>query len=252
VATAALGALPDRCTVDGELICPVADGGLSFEALLGRMSRRLGGEPAGLMVFDLLVLDGEDLMGLPFAERRRRLEAVVTEGGRIAITPQSEDPAVARAWLDDCDVQGVEGVVAKRGGDPYRPGHRGWVKVKRRRTVECVVGGFRGGRLMLGLHDEQGLLHHVGETVPLPPRVWAGVESTLAVARGAAFTGRPPGVGRWEGDRYEEWTECLPRAVCEVAYTQLDGGRFRHAVRFVRWRPDREPSSCLRDQLLRP
>ena len=247
VAAAAVATLPPGCLVDGELVSPAPTGGVSFDGLLRRLSHR-GGRPAAVVAFDLLELDAIDVTNRPFAERRRLLVGASASHPLVEVTPQTADLEEARAWLEESDLPGVEGVVAKRAGDPYRPGRRGWVKVKRRRTVDCVVGGFRGGRLLLGLYDRGGLLHHVGETVALSPEAWATAEPVLTLA-GRAFTGRPAGLGRWEASRYDAWTECLPTAVCEVSYTQLEGGRFRHAVRLVRWRPDRDPRTCSRGQL---
>jgi ATP-dependent DNA ligase len=248
VAAAAAAALPAGCAVDGELVSPVAGGGVGFEGLLHRLGHRAG-HPAALVVFDLLSLDATGVIHLPLSERRRLLEGAIVPHPLVEPTAQTADLEEARCWLEDCDLPGLEGVVAKRAGDPYRPGSRGWVKVKRRRTVDCVVGGFRGARLLLGLYDGDGLLHHVGETVTLTPAVWAGATPILG-REGRAFTGRPPGLGRWEASRYDEWTECVGAAVCEVSYTLLEAGRFRHPVRFVRWRPDRDPVSCRREQVL--
>ena len=228
VGAATAAALPAGCVVDGELVSPLAGGGLRFEGLLRRMARR-DATPAALILFDLLAVDGTAVTGRPLVERRRQLETVLAPHALVTLTPQTADPIEARAWLSDCDLPGVEGVVANRATDPYRPGSRGWVKMKRRRTADCVVGGFRSGRLLLGLYDGEGLLHHVGETVTLPPAVWAEALPVVA-STGRAFTGRPPALGRWEASRYDEWTECRPAAVCEVSYTQLEGGRFRHAV----------------------
>jgi ATP-dependent DNA ligase len=246
VAAAVAAALPARCLVDGELVSPLDGAGVSFEGLLRRLAHRAA--PAGLVLFDLLELDGTDLTGQPLMERRRKLQAALGPHPLLELGPQTSDPLEARTWLDECELPGVEGVVAKRATDPYRPRSRGWVKVKRRRTADCVVGGHRGGRLLLGLYDGAGVLHHVGETATLSSPVWATALPVLA-CEGRAFTGRPPGLGRWEASRYDDWTECLPLAVCEVSYTQLEHARFRHQVRFVRWRPDRDPASCTRDQL---
>ena len=208
VAVAIAEAFPCGCVVDGELVSRLAGGGISFEGLL----RRLGGRhdrPATLVPFDLLALDGTEVTHLPLVERRRLLENSVSPHALVELTVQTDDLEEARAWLADSDLPGVEGVVAKRAGDPYRPGARRWVKVKRRRTVDCVVGGFRGGRLLLGLYDGAGLLHHVGETVTLPPAVWAAALPVLAT-EGSAFTGRPPGLGRWEASRYTSGRSACP------------------------------------------
>lgn len=158
------------------------------------------------------------------------------------------DDAMA-AWLHTSTL-GIEGIVAKRGAGPYLSGKRCWVKVKRRQTLDAVVGGCRAGnRLLLGLYDDNGLLHHVGETVPLRGSEARTVMAYLRSGPRSVWTGRPPGVGQWEQDRYEEWIDCRPQLVVEVSYSQTDHHRFRHPVRLVRLRQDREPESCRVEQL---
>jgi ATP-dependent DNA ligase len=152
--------------------------------------------------------------------------------------------------VDGCGIPGIEGAVAKRGDDPYRPGVRGWFKVKLRRSAEVVVGGHRHGRLLLGLYGRDGRLHHVGETVPLDASQRALLSHLVAVEKGRGFTGRPPGIGRWEQDRYDDWVECVPVFVVEVSFTLVDAVRFRHAVRLVGVREDKGVAECTEDQLL--
>jgi ATP-dependent DNA ligase len=139
--------------------------------------------------------------------------------------------------------------VAKRIDSTYRSGRRGWIKVKRWRSADVVVGGLRGDRFLLGLYDG-GVLHHVGETTVLAPGlISAIIAMTTWDNEVRAFTGRPPGVGRWQGDRYDEWIECDPSVVVEVSYTQLEGARFRHPVRLLRLRHDKDVTACGFDQL---
>jgi ATP-dependent DNA ligase len=253
VAAAAADALPDGCVVDGELVAPV-EGGVLFDGLLRRLSG--GGSaastPAALIAFDLLQVGGDDVMARPLSERRRALEALLPASGRMVVNLQTPDVHEAQAWLDGGALTGVEGVVAKRTSGRYQPGQRGCVKVKRHRTAEVVVGGFRGTRVLLGLYDAEGRLHHVGETVSLGLGELARMATGLSrVQTGETFTGRPPGVGRHQHDRLDGWVEVRPEVVVEVSYTLLDQGgrRFRHAVRLLRLRPDREPASCTKEQL---
>jgi ATP-dependent DNA ligase len=240
-------ALPSQCVVDGEIVSP-AGAGVSFSGLQARMAgdRR---QRVAFIAFDILALAGVDLRSRPLVERRAILEKTVVESRAVAVIPQTADAAVASRWVEGSGVPGVEGAVAKRGDAPYRPGTRGWLKVKMRRSVAVVVGGHRHGRLLLGLYGPDGRLHYVGQTVALEPPHRELLTRLVPVERGRAFTGRPPGKGRWPHDRYEEWVECEPAVVVEVAYTLVDGTTFRHAVRLLRVREDKEPAECTLDQL---
>ena len=265
-----LRALPTRSFVlDGEIVIPV-DGHLSFDDLLQRIHpaasriERLSRErPAVLIVFDLLVdAAGKALAERPLHERRRRLEAFAakTLAGRddIRLSPATEDTAQARAWLDMAGGT-LDGIVAKRLDLPYQTGERtGMQKVKRRRTVDCVVGGFRYasgsrvvGSLLLGLYDADGLLHHVGFTSGFPAAVRMTLLAKLEpLIRPPGFTGRAPGgPSRWSTERSAEWQPVEPRLVVEVSYDHFTGDRFRHATRFLRWRPDKAPRQCTLDQV---
>ncbi len=278
--TEAIAALPRPAVLDGEIVVP-REGGLAFEPLLARLhpspSRvaRLAREtPAAIVLFDLLAEGAEDLRPRPLVERRARLEALL--GGAPAalrITPATGDAAIARGWLDRPIGCGIDGVVAKRRDLPYEAGRRGWVKVKREQTADCVVAGFRTyagepalvASLLLGLWDPAGALVHVGVSssfpdaerralferlrplaVPLAGHPW---ERGFNV--GASPVGRLAGsAGRWDpAEMSLDWSAIVPAHVAEVAYDQLDGLRFRHPARFVRWRPDREPRSCALEQL---
>jgi ATP-dependent DNA ligase len=203
------------------------------------------------------------------------LESVATTRPPIFVTPISTDIATARDWFSRFEGAGLDGVVAKRADLPYRPGERVMVKVKHRRTADCVVAGYRihkdgngVGSLLLGLYDDSGDLQHVGvassftakrrrelldELRPLldgaldghPWQGWAE-----AVEREQAEGRRMPGaVSRWNAKKDLSWTAIRAERVAEVQFDQLQGRRFRHATSFVRWRPDREPSSCTYDQL---
>ncbi|MFL5264626.1 MAG: ATP-dependent DNA ligase [Anaeromyxobacteraceae bacterium] len=274
---AALAPLGDA-VLDGEIVVAGA-GGFDFAALLSRLHpatsrvERLAREtPAALVAFDLLAVGAEELASHPLAERRARAEALL-DGARapLVLTPATRDLAVAQRWLDRFVGRGLDGVVAKRLDGAYEPGRRGWVKVKRERTAECVVGGFRlyadaplVASLLLGLYDGAALVH-VGVASSFPDRARAALHDLLAPDAvplaghpwergfnvGPSPVGRLRGsAGRWDpAAMAQDWTAVAPARVCEVAYDQLDAGRFRHPARFVRWRPDREPRSCTFDQL---
>jgi ATP-dependent DNA ligase len=273
----ALRAVPrERFALDGELVV-LRGGRFDFPALMGRLHpaasrvERLRREtPALFVVFDLVALDGDDLSAQPFEERRRLLERVLG-GARppLFVTPLTDDPSVASAWLERAG-GGIDGVVAKGSATPYAPGARTMVKVKPERTADCVVAGFRWladrplpSSLLLGLYDG-GELHHVGVVssfaAPQRERLLERLRPLVVDLEGHPWergflldggaTGRLLGAaGRWTPDMVHDWTPVAPELVCEVAYDQLDGLRFRHPARFRRWRPDREPASCRFDQL---
>ena len=253
LAAAALAELPDDTIVDGEIIV-VDAGGASFDALLARLSGERGTHRPAVMAFDVVRLAGNDLTRATLADRRALLEQLLATTKTIVLTPQTDDVEVALAWMDGFAAHGIEGVVAKRIGQRYLSGKREWVKVKARRTIDCVVGGYRGDSgpetLMLGLYTQEGL-RFVGHTVPLPDRERARAAELLQPADESPFERGRPGLSRWEGFRFDdhEWMRVVPSVVAEVAFTQLSYGMFRHATRFVRWRPDRAPDSCDDTQL---
>ncbi len=258
-----------RFVLDGELVIPVGNT-LSFDELLlrihpaaSRVAALAAEHPATFIAFDLLA-DPErgSLLDQPLRERRRRLEAFARRQFRatrgLRLSPATTRLATARRWLQG-GRGGLDGIIAKRLDAPYRPGSRdAMIKVKRLRTADCVVGGFRYassghavGSLLLGLYDETGVLHHVGFTSGL-----AAAERTSLVARLEAlqsppgFTGRAPGgPSRWSRGRSAEWTPLAPELVCEVEYDHVSGGRFRHGTRFLRWRPDKAPHQCTLEQI---
>ena len=265
---AALKALPvDRFVVDGELTIEL-DGDLSFDALQARLhpaaSRvaKLAAEhPAGLVLFDcLLGLSGESLLDAAFTRRRAEMEKLYQRFGRSAavrLSPGTEDRGKACAWLSEAGAS-LDGVVAKRLGAPYQPGERAMLKIKRMRTADCVVGGFRyeqGGRLvgslLLGLYDDEGRLNHVGFTSTISSAERPALTRKLeALAGGPGFTGASPGgPSRWSGERSTEWTPMRPELVAEVRYDHVTGDRFRHGAKLLRWRPDKDPRQCGMDQL---
>jgi ATP-dependent DNA ligase len=269
----------ERFVVDGEIVVASAVE-FDFTALLARLHpaasrvERLRREtPSQLITFDVLEARGADLTAHPFAERRRVLEELLGDAPPpLFVTPVTDEPAEAAAWLERYQGGGIDGVVAKHRDLRYEPGARSMVKVKREHTADCVVAGFRllvdralPSSLLLGLYDESGALRHVGIAsafsaarraellevlrplvVPLAGHPW---ERGFRLA--GAATGRLPGAaGRWSPDEMEQdWVPVSPELVCEVAYDQLDDRRFRHPARFRRWRPDRDAGSCTLDQL---
>lgn len=277
-------ALPARGVVDGEIVI-AGPAGLDFDALLLRIHpaesrvRRLAAEtPASFVAWDLVAVGDDDLRGAPFAERRRRLAASLAPGvPRVRLTPLTEDRDVAADWFARFEGAGLDGVVAKRLDGAYEPGRRGWAKVKHARTADVAVAGFRWhkdeagsgvGSLLVGLHDDEGTLHHVGvasgfgaalrrelaaELAPLrdralddhPWRAWA----TAELAEAADGRRMPGAQSRWNRGKDLGWEPLRVERVAEVAYDHLQGDRFRHATRLVRWRPDRSPADCRYDQL---
>ena len=273
------GALPERCVVDGEVVI-AGPAGLEFDALLQRIHpaasriRLLAQEtPASFVAFDLLALGDDDLRSRPFSERRALLTGAL-KGARppIHVTPATDDRDLAAEWFTRFEGAGLDGVVAKPVALPYKEDERAMIKVKHERTADCVVAGFRWhksggivGSLLLGLFDEAGNLHHVGVTASftmarrrelvdelapyrdnaLDVHPWAG----WAEAAAEAGSRMPGGQSRWNAGRDMSWEPLRPELVCEVAFDHLQGDRFRHATRFTRWRPDRDPRSCTYDQL---
>jgi ATP-dependent DNA ligase len=277
-------ALPDRCVVDGEVVI-VGAGGLDFEALLLRIHpaasrvKLLAEEtPASYVAWDLLALDDEDLREAPLSMRRERLEKALDRAAPpVHLSPATRDRALAEDWFRRFEGAGLDGVMAKRLDSPYRAGERTMIKIKHARTADCVVAGFRWhknglgklvGSLLLGLYDEEGTLHHVGvtaaftnvmrerlvgELAPLrenaleahPWRGWAQAQDEAA-AKGQRL---PGATSRWNRGKDLSWEPLRPERVCEVSYDHMQGTRFRHAARFVRWRPDKPPEDCRYDQL---
>jgi ATP-dependent DNA ligase len=259
--------LPERCVVDGELVIATPNG-LDFDALQLRLHpaasrvRMLAEQtPASVVLFDVLALDDVDLRQRPFRERRGLLLECVAATPQVGITPQTGSVDEATQWFERYEGAGLDGVVAKQEDGEYRHGERGWVKVKHLRTCDCVVGGFRPlakgvgvGSLLLGLYDD-GVLHHVGHTSGFNASERREILARLEPLMGGDSFGhgRTPGApSRWNRAAEAAWTSVQPSLVCEVSFDHLQGRRFRHAARFLRWRPDRDPASCTFDQLAPP
>ena len=252
--------------LDGEIVIPVG-GRLSFDDLLLRIHpaesriRKLAAEtPAHYFAFDVLYWK-RNLIEQPIEKRRVQLEKFfesIDEDSLLQLTPATSDRKVAKSWFSDL---GLEGVMAKRLGEPYHSGDReGMVKVKHLKTADCVVGGFRYGEgtktvgsLLLGLYDDEGRLVHVGHTSSIKKADRAELTSQLEKLRGKnAFEVRVPGgPSRWAPGGSGDWEAVKPKLVCEVEYDYYSQGRFRHGSKFLRWRPDKKAKQCTLDQVER-
>jgi len=252
--------LPPVSALDGEIVI-ARDGALDFDAMQMRLHpaesriRRLSAEiPAQLVVFDVLLWDGEPVWQRPLEERRARVEALA--GFRIS--PATRDVAEARGWLDRFEALGLDGVIAKRLGVPYLPGSReGMVKVKEHKTADCVVAGVRwkGDRsaiatLLLGLYDERGGLDYVGSCA-VAARSRAEVAERVLPLLDESSDRRFSEPNRWGTGELEE-TPLRPGLVVEVRYDKVQGTRFRHGTKFLRWRDDKEPADCTWRELRPP
>jgi ATP-dependent DNA ligase len=276
--------LPPRCVVDGEVVIATQHG-LDFDRLSlrihpaeSRVAMLAEETPAAFVAFDLLAEGDDDLRAAPLRERRARLEAALHAAeAPVFLTPATTDRDTASEWFERFEGAGLDGVIAKPLDGVYEEGKRTMAKVKHLRTADCVVGGFRFhkdgvgvGSLLLGLYDDDGVLHHVGVASSFsaaartelladlepyrdaaladhPWRQWAEAEAAESGQR------RPGAQSRWNAGKDLSWEPLRtgPNAglVAEVAYEHMQGDRFRHTARFQRWRPDREPSSCTYEQL---
>jgi ATP-dependent DNA ligase len=264
---AAVGAVDARRFVlDGEIAVP-QDGAFSFDALLQRIHpaksriEKLAREtPALLIAFDLLAdTEGRALLAVPLRERRPKLEAFAAHFRTgVRLSPATTRLSVAKGWLDKVGTT-LDGIIAKQRDAPYAAGTRdAMVKVKNFRSADCVVGGFRYGTnsklvgsLLLGLHDDDGLLHHVGFTSSIARADKPALTARLEKLKGGpGFTGNAPGgPSRWSTERSSQWVPVKPRLVVEVCYDHFSGERFRHGTRLLRWRPDKAPEQCTMDQV---
>jgi ATP-dependent DNA ligase len=266
----ALDQLPAGTVVDGEIVV-VVDGVTDFDSLQQRIHpaasriKMLSEQtPAEMVAFDLLADRGTDLRDRPFTERRERL---VELSGKLGdpwhLTPQTESEEVAKRWFDEFESAGCDGIVAKVPDLAYQHGKRAMTKIKHRRTVDCVVGGFRehkdGGKigsLLLGLYDERGELHFIGHCSGFGDADRVEIFNRfkeLVVDDSFGAEARAPGAqSRWSAAKDLAWTPVQAGVVVEVSYDQLEGDRFRHATRFHRWRPDKDPLQCTMGQLERP
>ncbi|RED38658.1 ATP-dependent DNA ligase [Rhodopseudomonas thermotolerans] len=269
---AALKLKAERFVLDGEIVVP-QERTFSFDDLLQRIHpaasrvKKLATEtPAMLIVFDLLAGPRDDrLAAAPLGERREALEAFAEAQFKghptFRLSPVTTSDKQAANWLAQAG-GGSDGVIAKRRDLAYQSGNRdGMQKIKKFRSADCVVGGFRygsaplGGRkvvgsLLLGLYDKAGLLHHVGFTSALKRAEKPALTDKLEELPGEGFTGNAPGgPSRWSTARSAEWQPLAPKLVVEICYDHFSGERFRHGTSLLRWRPDKAPRQCTMDQL---
>ena len=244
-----------RYVLDGEIVIDDPDGGQDFGALqqrihpaVSRITMLAEQTPARYVAFDLLAEDDEALLARPFSERRHSLERLAEAG--FDLTPLTRERSEAEPWLGS-----GEGVVAKELGAPYRPGQRvGMVKVKRLRTIDAVVVGYRPGKedgtvgsLILGLYDSAGELHVVGHSSGLRAAEKRALTQRLApYETGKRGHGDP---SRWKNEKDLEWIELRPELVVEVTFDHVSGGRIRHGTKILRWRDDKPPRECRLEQM---
>jgi ATP-dependent DNA ligase len=258
---------PKQFVLDGELAIPL-DRTLSFDALQmrihpaeSRINKLAIETPAILILFDMLLdAKGKSLIEAPLTKRREALEAFYKSAGetkRLKLSPYTRDRKKAEAWLNDAR-GALDGVIAKESDGPYLPGMRAMLKVKRLRTADCVVGGFRYetgsnqvGSLLLGLYNKNGELDHVGFTSTISDRERPALTKQLeALIEPPGFTGKAPGgPSRWSTERTGEWEPVKPKLVVEVRYDHVTGDRFRHGTKLVRFRPDKAPRQCTFEQI---
>ena len=272
----AFARLPKHCVLDGEIIIRTDDG-LDFDALQLRLHpaesrvEKLSAEiPASFVAFDVLAADGKDLMSESQEERRERLETMLDGVEEpVYLTPVTRDRDTAEVWFKQFEGAGLDGLIVKPLDATYQPGKRSMIKVKHVRTADCVVAGFRWyknstdsvGSLLLGLYDDDGVLHHTGiassfskvkrkklaeELEPLRKNAandhpWIGEDD--------ASQRTPGGESRWSAGKDLTWEPLRIEQVAEVKYDHLQGDRFRHATRFLRWRTDKQPDECTYEQL---
>ncbi|MFL5826994.1 MAG: ATP-dependent DNA ligase [Thermoleophilaceae bacterium] len=245
----------DQIVIDGEMVV-VVDGVQEFDLLSQRIHpaasrvERLAREtPAAFVAFDVLEVGDEVLMELPYDERRARLEQLVEDP--VQLTPMTPDRKGAGQWLTGTS----EGVIAKEGDAPYSPGERtGMLKIKRVRTADTVVHAFRFGKeegtvgsLILALYDDDGNLREVGHTSGFTAKQKRELVEKLEPYRTYERGSGEP--SRWKSDEELVWEGVRPELVVEVAFDHITGNRIRHGAKFLRWRPDKQPSECSMEQL---
>ena len=272
-----LAQLPERCVVDGELVIAGADG-LAFETLqarihpaASRVAMLAEKTPASLVVWDLLCHDDLDLTAAPFRERRERLQHLLAAArAPLHLTPITAVRSEAEDWFRRFEGAGLDGVMAKDLDGAYVAGKRTMLKVKHRRTADCVVAGLRWhrgapeervGSLLLGLYDDARRLHHIGVVGSFTAARRRALVEELRPYRtadddhpwhgwsGAGAQRRPGAVSRWSTGKDLSWVPLRPELVVEVSYDHMQGSRLRHTAQFVRWRPDKDAAACTYDQL---
>lgn len=257
-----------KFVIDGELVIPIG-GRFSFDELqlrlhpaASRVQKLAQAHPGMFILFDLLAEKDKSLLQKPLSERRPVLEkfskANLKPKGPVRLSPATADLATAKKWFEKVGGN-LDGIIAKQRDVPYASGERtAMVKVKNIRTADCVIGGFRYatdakvlGSLLLGLYDDDGLLHHVGFTSAFKASERKALTKKFEALRKApGFTGNAPGgPSRWSTERTGEWEPVDPKLVVEVTYDHFTGDRFRHGTKIVRWRPDKAPRQCTMEQV---
>jgi ATP-dependent DNA ligase len=269
VVEALQGLAAKRFVLDGELAIPIG-GALVFDELqlrlhpaASRVQKLAAAHPALFIVFDLLAdTAGKSLLALPLRERRKQLESFARQNlkakSAVRLSPATTDLARAKTWFDKTGGD-LDGVIAKLVDAAYASGERTAVmKIKQVRSADCVIGGFRYatgarvlGSLLLGLYDDDGLLHHVGFTSAFKASERSGLTKKFeALKKSPGFTGNAPGgPSRWSTERSGEWEPVDPKIVVEVTYDHFTGGRFRHGTKILRYRPDKAAKQCTMDQV---
>ncbi len=276
-----LAQLPKRCVLDGEIVI-ANNGALDFDALLlrihpakSRVATLAAASPSAFVAWDLLCIDDENLLAEPQSVRSARLGEVLAKAEPpLFVTPVTRDPALARDWFTRFEGAGLDGVMAKPLAGHYLPGKRTMLKIKHKRTADCVVGGYRWhkngpgtevGSLLLGLHDDEGVLHHVGVASSFSQKRRVELAEELAhwrensiddhpwaswmVAEEHAEKRMPGAQSRWSKGKKQAWVPLRTGLVAEVSYDHMQGTRFRHTTRLVRFRSDKPPAECKYDQL---
>ena len=256
---------PTRIVLDGEIVI-FSGRGTDFDLMLqrihpaaSRIAMLARETPASFIAFDVLADGDQDFRGLPLRERRQRLDALLTTPPPpVFLSPVTREVNTALGWLAHYRGTGLDGIVAKKLSDIYHPGERAMIKVKEQRTADCVVGGFRWGKdgkrvgsLLLGVYRGK-TLEYVGHTSGFDDEARKALVARLEPLRGGTSFGggrAPGGPSRWSTERSLEWESLRPELVCEVGFDRLEGDRFRHGVRFLRWRPDKSPQECTLSQL---
>lgn len=266
----ALAELPAGTVLDGEVVV-IRNHATDFDALQMRIHpaesriRMLAEEtPAKLVVFDVLAHQGENVAERAYSERRALLETICDQLGEDwYLTPVTADLAEAERWFHDYEAAGCDGIICKQVDQPYVEDKRNWIKWKHRRTVDCVVGGYRVhkdgdkiGSLLLGLYNDAGQLHFIGHCSGFTNQDRVEILHQFEQLRTEDSFGdearRPGAESRWSAGKDSSWIPVTPGVVIEVSYDQLQDNRFRHATRFERWRTDKDAGECTMDQLERP
>jgi len=257
--------LPKRVVLDGEIVI-FTGSGTDFDAMTqrihpaaSRVNMLAATQPSSYVAFDVLADGDESLLEYPLKQRRQRLEKLLGPSPEsIFLSPVTMDRETAIGWLKEFRGTGLDGIVAKKIDSTYKSGERAMVKVKEQRTADCVVGGFRWGMdgkrvgsILLGVYSGKNLVY-LGHTSGFDNEERKALVKMLEPFRGGtSFEGgrAPGGPSRWNQERELEWEPLRPELVCEVGYDRLEGDRFRHGVRFLRWRPDKDPKQCTLAQL---